>query len=212
VTLLSHRDHLNTPWLIADSAGTTVWRWDQGEPFGNDVPNNNPSGLGAFDFNLRFPGQYFDRETGLSYNGFRDYDAGIGRYPESDPIGLKVGLNTYAYVGGDPLRRIDPAGLTEIAEPPVKTPPVRPPSNPPSGDPGGGPDCYNIPPWSILVARGGIWGFFRTVTVQCSYYCPPPGCPGNPGDYIYQKTFENQLQIAPWLSPCPPKAPRSTFF
>ena len=56
-----------------------MWRWDQGEPFGNDVPNNNPSGLGAFDFNLRFPGQYFDRETNLAYNHFRDYDPAIGR-------------------------------------------------------------------------------------------------------------------------------------
>src|SRR5437773_86841 len=58
-----HPDHLNTPRMIANSTGTTVWRWDQGEPFGNDVPNNNPSGAGAFDFPLRFPGQYFDRET-----------------------------------------------------------------------------------------------------------------------------------------------------
>ncbi len=62
--------------MIANSTGTTVWRWDQGEPFGNDVPNNNPSGAGAFDFPLRFPGQYFDRETNLAYNYFRDYDAG----------------------------------------------------------------------------------------------------------------------------------------
>ncbi len=44
-----------------------MWRWDQGEPFGNDVPNNNPSGAGAFEFPLRFPGQYFDRETNLKY-------------------------------------------------------------------------------------------------------------------------------------------------
>src|SRR4029077_810746 len=56
-------DHLNTPRFIADDTGTTVWRWDQSEPFGNDVANNNPSGVGAFDFPLRFPGQYFDRET-----------------------------------------------------------------------------------------------------------------------------------------------------
>jgi RHS repeat-associated protein len=81
-------DHLNTPRLIADSTGTTVWRWDQGEPFGNDVPNNNPTGAGAFDFPLRFPGQYFDRETNLHYNYFRDYDPVIGRYVETDPLGI----------------------------------------------------------------------------------------------------------------------------
>jgi len=88
-----------------------VWKWDQGEPFGNDVPNNDPSGLGAFEFPLRFPGQYFDRETNLAYNLRRDYDPTIARYIESDPIGLRGGLNTYAYVNGSPLRRIDPFGL-----------------------------------------------------------------------------------------------------
>ncbi len=63
-----HPDHLNTPRLIADATGATVWRWDQGEPFGNDVPNSNPSGARAFDFPLRFPGQYFDKETNTNYN------------------------------------------------------------------------------------------------------------------------------------------------
>jgi len=98
--------------MIADSTGTTVWRWDQGEPFGNDVPNNDPSGLGAFDFNMRFPGQYFDRETNNLYNAYRDYNPEIGRYVESDPLGLPGGLNTYSYVGSNPIRHIDPYGLT----------------------------------------------------------------------------------------------------
>jgi RHS repeat-associated protein len=88
-----------------------VWRWDQGEPFGNDVPNNNPSGAGAFDFPLRFPGQYFDRETNLAYNYFRDYDPNIGRHVQSDPIGLVASLNTYAYVLNNPLSYVDPFGL-----------------------------------------------------------------------------------------------------
>jgi RHS repeat-associated protein len=109
-TYYIHPDHLNTPRLIADSTGTTVWRWDQGEPFGNDVPNNNPSGLGVFDFPLRFPGQYFDRETSLAYNYLRDYDPGIGRYEESDPIGLSGGLNAYLYVDGNPVIKVDPQG------------------------------------------------------------------------------------------------------
>jgi len=103
--------HLNTTRLIQDQAGNTVWRWDQGEPFGNDVPNNNPSGQGAFDFPLRFPGQYFDKETALHYNMFRDYDPSIGRYVESDPIGLDGGLNVYAYVRSNPLFAVDPYGL-----------------------------------------------------------------------------------------------------
>jgi len=104
-------DHLNTPRMIADSAGTTVWRWDQGEPFGNDAPNNNPSGAGAFDFPLRLPGQYFDRETNLAYNTFRDYDSSTGRYVQSDPVGLRGGINTYGYVHGMPVRLTDPMGL-----------------------------------------------------------------------------------------------------
>lgn len=63
---------LNTPRLIADETQKTVWRWDQQEPFGNDVPNDNSSGAGAFDFPLRFPGQYYDRKTNLAYNVMQD--------------------------------------------------------------------------------------------------------------------------------------------
>jgi RHS repeat-associated protein len=74
-----HVDHLNTPRLVANSTGTAVWRWDQQEPFGVNVPDENPSGLGAFEFPLRFPGQYADKETNLYYNYFRDYDAVVGR-------------------------------------------------------------------------------------------------------------------------------------
>lgn len=200
--------HLDTPRLIADSTGTTVWRRDNQESFNDSPPDENPSGLGVFEFPLGFAGQYSDKETGNWYNGFRDYASSVGRYVQSDPIGLKGGINSYAYAKLDPLRHLDPAGL----EAPVKEPPVKPPVTPPRGGPGDGPDCINIPPWSILVSSGGIWGFMRTVTVQCSYYCQPAFCPGNPGDYIYQHTFENQLQIAPWLNPCPPKAPRGLFF
>jgi len=95
-----------------------VWRWDQQEPFGVNVPNENPSGLGAFDLPLRLPDQYFDKETNLHYNYFRDYDPSLGRYGESDPIGLKAGLNTYAYVQSQPVSRVDPFGLVVLMLPP----------------------------------------------------------------------------------------------
>ena len=83
-----HVDHLNTPRAIYDSAQQLRWKWEQQEPFGVNPPDENPSSLGAYEFNLRFPGQYFDKETNLHYNYYRDYDASIGGYKESDPIGL----------------------------------------------------------------------------------------------------------------------------
>jgi RHS repeat-associated protein len=109
-----HADHLNTPRLVADATGTTVWRWDQVEPFGVNVPDENPSGLGVFDLPLRLPGQVHDKETNLHYNYFRDYDPSIGRYVESDPIGTFGGLNTYTYGDGSPLQAFDFFGLCRI--------------------------------------------------------------------------------------------------
>ncbi|NHZ67261.1 RHS repeat-associated core domain-containing protein, partial [Massilia genomosp. 1] len=88
-----------------------VWRWDNGDPFGLTPPNENPSGVGTFTFNLRMPGQYYDKNTNLFYNYYRDYDPQTGRYVQSDPIGLGGGINTYGYVGGNPLTFIDPFGL-----------------------------------------------------------------------------------------------------
>jgi RHS repeat-associated protein len=154
-----HPDHLNTPRMIANATGTTVWRWDQQEPFGSTPPNDNPSGLGAFDFPLRFPGQYFDRETNLAYNFFRDYDPGIGRYVESDPLGIRAGLNTYAYVRSKPLTSSDPTGLLL-------------PPNPPGG--GGGQTCLLVAANRIFPVIGlwpdgpGVWYcIYRCEIVQC---------------------------------------------
>ena len=104
--------HLATPRLVADENQKTVWRWDNQEPFGNNPANEDPDGDGvAFEFPMRFPGQYADRETGLAYNYYRDYSPDIGRYVESDPVGLVAGLNTYSYVGASPLVFSDPKGL-----------------------------------------------------------------------------------------------------
>lgn len=57
------------------------------------------------------PGQYYDAETGKHYNYFRDFDPSLGRYVESDPIGLVAGMNTFTYVLASPLELIDAEGL-----------------------------------------------------------------------------------------------------
>jgi len=110
-----YADHLNTPRVITDAGnGSVVWNWSATDPFGLVGPNENPGGSGAFSYNVRFPGQLFDRETNTHYNYFRDYDPQMGRYVESDPLGLIAGVNTYAYVMGNPISNIDPTGLSSV--------------------------------------------------------------------------------------------------
>lgn len=89
--------------MIQDN-GVVVWA-AQHEAFGKAEVT-----VSTVENPLRFPGQYFDGETGLHYNYMRDYDPGIGRYTRSDPIGLKGGLNTYIYVGGNPISWYDITG------------------------------------------------------------------------------------------------------
>ena len=109
-----HPDHLGTPRAITrPDDNALVWAWPNADPFGGNAPQEDPSGLGVFAFNLRFPGQYFDAETGPHYNYFRDYDPAIGRYIESDPVGLLSGTNTYSYVRANPLKNTDPLGLLD---------------------------------------------------------------------------------------------------
>jgi len=107
-------DHLNTPRLVADATGTTVWRWDQAEPFGDSAANEDPDGNSvSFSFPMRFPGQYADGETNTAYNYYRDYDPSAGRYIESDPIGLRGGVNSYSYVTDSPVYFVDSIGLAK---------------------------------------------------------------------------------------------------
>jgi RHS repeat-associated protein len=110
-----HTDQLNAPRKITQpSSNSIVWRWDT-DPFGTVAPNQNPSGLGTFIYNLRFPGQYYQAETGLNYNYFRDYDPQTGRYIESDPIGLGGGSDsTYEYAEQSPISASDRLGLCPL--------------------------------------------------------------------------------------------------
>jgi len=98
-------DHLGTAQVLVNASEERSWK-AVSEAFGKAVVFEE-----AVRFSLRLPGQYFDAETGLHYNYFRDYDPSTGRYVESDPIGLNGGMNTYVYVDSNPLRWLDYRGL-----------------------------------------------------------------------------------------------------
>ncbi|MDM4769257.1 RHS repeat-associated core domain-containing protein [Solimonas sp. SE-A11] len=114
-TYYVHADHLNTPRQINDASGDPVWVWDT-ITFGSSSPDEDPLSTGiSFTYNLRHPGQVFDAESGLFQNWHRDYHPALGRYVQSDPIGLAGGLNTYQYSAANPIEFSDPAGLTPLA-------------------------------------------------------------------------------------------------
>jgi len=103
-----HADDLNVPRAVADGAGALSWSLAyQDNPFGE----KSPASESGFVLNLRYPGQYFDSESGLSNNGYRDYDASTGRYIQADPMGVSAGPSLYAYVGDNPLSDYDALGL-----------------------------------------------------------------------------------------------------
>jgi RHS repeat-associated protein len=103
-----HDDRLGTPQIATDASQAVQWTAAY-QPFGYAS-----TGVSAIVQDLRMPGQENDLETGLYHNGFRDYQPAIGRFIESDPIGLGGGLNTYAYAQGNPLLHIDRSGLWTI--------------------------------------------------------------------------------------------------
>jgi len=106
-----HNDPLGTPQALTDESGQVVWTASY-DPFGKATVNEDPDNDGnTVTLNVRMPGQYEDVETGLYYNGYRYYSPETGRYLTSDPIGLDGGLNTYAYVGSNPIIRFDRLGL-----------------------------------------------------------------------------------------------------
>ncbi|MFC1824940.1 RHS repeat-associated core domain-containing protein, partial [Thermodesulfobacteriota bacterium] len=118
-----HNDHLGTPKILTDDKGTVSWSADF-KPFGNVALTNETT-----TNNLRFPGQYYDQETGLHYNYHRYYDPMVGRYLRADPshsigpegagvpylflylINSPQELNHYNYVNSNPVIFNDPLGL-----------------------------------------------------------------------------------------------------
>jgi RHS repeat-associated protein len=128
-----HTDHRGAPVAMTDQSQAVIWRASY-KPFGEAILQEDPDNDGVNTvMNIRYPGQYYDQETGTYYNYYRDYDPGLGRYIQSDPIGVRKdfsdpqmqvairmgiplesggGINhLYGYVNQNPLSFVDPFGL-----------------------------------------------------------------------------------------------------
>ncbi|WP_175851015.1 RHS repeat-associated core domain-containing protein [Burkholderia cepacia] len=99
-------NQVGLPQWIEDEKGGKVWRAAQTDPYGAIAVAHDST----VEYNLRFPGHYYDSETGLHYNRFRSYSPGLGRYLQSDPAGQSGGINLYAYTS-NPLINVDVLGL-----------------------------------------------------------------------------------------------------
>ena len=129
-TYAVHSDHLNTPRKLTQPDGQVAWQWAY-SAFGDEqptigakrftsettTPTTGATSIPEVTFNLRYPGQYFDKETKLHYNYFRTYAPGTGRYTQGDPIGLDGGWNRFGYGNSNPLSNTDPSGLCGPATP-----------------------------------------------------------------------------------------------
>ena len=97
---------------MTNEYGAVVWR-SETLPFGQELVALNAEK----EHRMSFPGQYRDEESGMSYNYFRDYDASVGRYVQSDPSGLSGGINSFVYVESNPIRYYDNLGLQLVYGP-----------------------------------------------------------------------------------------------
>ncbi|WP_096086538.1 RHS repeat-associated core domain-containing protein [Agaribacterium haliotis] len=106
-----HLDQLGTPRELSDERGSIVWK-ARYKSYGNLAVKE----VDEVENNLRFQGQYFDKESGLHYNRHRYYDPSLGQFTTQDPIGLLGGVNNYQYAP-NPIQWVDPLGLSCKEEP-----------------------------------------------------------------------------------------------
>lgn len=201
-------DILGTPLLQTESAANVVWRAEY-EPYG--TVHSYRAGASDDPQILRFPGQELDAfvsglsGSDLSYNIFRWYRAGWGRYTQSDPIELLPGPNLYSYTFGNPIRYSDRFGLFRA---PMPTPTVPYPQTLPP------PGCSPAPPSWGPGTLGGVgtvlWAFFFDPPAlnQTGAELPDPtpghcrGCPkgaeDDRDDRCYDQWIREDHQCEQW--------------
>jgi RHS repeat-associated protein len=115
----AYDDQQGTPRRLVDQNLNLFGKWDS-DPFGTGAWNYNPAGNGAIYIDARFPGQSSNDAGGTAdtttfFNTTRNYLPTIGRYLQSDSIGLKGGINTYVYAGSNPANNVDPNGTNFVS-------------------------------------------------------------------------------------------------
>jgi len=202
-------DQLGTPRAVTNSAGTLIWSWAYaGNPFGEQQPTSN-----GFVLNLRYPGQYYDAETGLLYNGARYYEPATGRFPQPDPAGFNGGIGLYVYGLNNPLLYVDPTGfapnnrnwnilcfvyfLACNQNPDMLH---RPPTEPPPG--------YEVPTEQPGNPLGGLKkpSIPRSPPETCPLSEPPPD-PNSPGSPPVVDPEPVPVPAPPFVPAVPPSIP-----
>jgi len=189
-----HSDHLSTPRLATNDTQTVLWRW-AGEAFGNTAPNEDPDGDGVkTTFNLRFPGQYYDGESGLFYGGARYWDPRLGKAITADrrSVGKHVELMLDRMNAPKLLRSVGVTMTPDANAPPLELNPYTYVANNPLRwtDPTG--EGIVVP---IVIIGGACFTMY--CTIQAKNYCQAAySSTGNPDtDRKRVKCFSERVKF-----------------